>query len=71
LLAKKVNLQSDVATQTWGLTDGTNFYIGSCYYYAGYGVGAKTNGNQIILSTYSSGVAPFTYRCGNTLTKLP
>ncbi|MEQ1559742.1 MAG: hypothetical protein ABL933_12490 [Methyloglobulus sp.] len=72
LLAKKVNLQSDVATQTWGLTDGTTFAIGSCaYYYAGYAVGAKTNGNQIILSTYSTGVAPHTYRCGNTLTKLP
>ncbi len=71
LLARKVNLQSDVATQTWGLTDGSNLYIGSCLYYGGYGIGAKTNGSQIILSTYSTGVAPHTYRCGNTLTKLP
>ncbi len=72
LIAKKANLYTDVATQTWGLTDGSGFYIGSCYYYAGYAIGAKTDGSQIVLSTYSNGsVAPYPYRCGNTLVRVP
>ncbi|MEQ1544670.1 hypothetical protein [Methyloglobulus sp.] len=72
LTAKKANLYSDVATQTWGLTNGITFAIGSCsYYYASYAVGAKTDGSQIVLSTYSRGVAPYTYTCGNTLVRVP
>ncbi|NOS74580.1 MAG: hypothetical protein HOP36_08600 [Methyloglobulus sp.] len=78
LLNGKVNLRTDVATQTWGMvTTNNTFTLGpACTIStaAGILIGAKTNGSQLVISVMNApigGTAAPTTKCGNTLTKLP
>jgi hypothetical protein len=76
LLAKKVNLLTDVTTQTWGIVTTQNgFTLGACAQGAadGFAIGAKTNGSQLVISILNAPPATGapTTKCSNTLTKLP
>lgn len=75
LLAKKVNLRTDVSTQTWGIgTTNNNFSLGACLVGGlGRAIGAKTNGSQLVISILNAPPATGapTTLCSNTLTKLP
>lgn len=71
LVAAGIDKRTDVNTQVWGLVTGGSGYakVGNCgYFSAGYIIGAKTNGSQIIISSlfYSN---PAQFRCGGTLVK--
>ncbi|MDD5266513.1 MAG: hypothetical protein PHO08_05210 [Methylococcales bacterium] len=75
LKLKKVNLRTDVATQTWGIVTNGRLYLGLCnnedngfYFEPGTAIGAKTNGSQIVISVISNNHSPNS-ACGNTLTK--
>jgi hypothetical protein len=67
LLAAGINVRPDVNTYTWGLLTNGNFSVGTCGGYGpGYQIGAKTNGNQLILSVFNG-----QFRCSATFTKQP
>ena len=73
LLLKKVNLRTDVATQSWGIiTSAKAFHIGNCDVGAGVGsaVGVKTNGSLMTVTLINNGALPNTF-CAPTMTKLP
>lgn len=70
LLAAGIDKLSDVNTYTWGLTsNGNSGSIGNCNYFSqGYPVGAKTNGNQLILSAFNY-ISPADFICSATFVK--
>lgn len=71
LTAAEINTHPDVGTYTWGLSGNGYFDVGTCGYYPnGYPVGAKTNGNLLILSIFHYG-APGNLQCSATFTKQP
>ena len=71
LVASGIHTHPDANTYTWGLTTNGGFSVGSCgYYNPPVRVGAKTNGNQLILSVFSTN-APGNFVCSATFTKLP
>jgi hypothetical protein len=71
LLAAGINLRPDVNTYTWGLTTNGTFSVGTCGNFGpGWPIGAKTNGNQLILSVFNY-FKPGAFRCSATFMKQP
>jgi len=69
LVAAGVDKLSDAATYTWGVMTTGNGRVSSCEYFnEGYVVGAKSNGQQIILSAFNYN-SPARFMCGGTLVK--
>ncbi len=69
LQASGVNQLADAATYTWGDITNGYFTVGSCanyWYNQSYVVGAKTNGNQLILSIFGADASS---QCSATFTK--
>lgn len=69
LAAAAIDKRSDVNTQIWGLVTGgnTNARLGGCSGFSTKNIiGAKTNGNQIIVSLFGGSSGTF---CGGTLVK--
>ncbi|NOT55024.1 MAG: hypothetical protein HOP18_10495 [Deltaproteobacteria bacterium] len=71
LIEAGIHVRPDVNTYTWGLTTNGALNIGTCNGFStGYPIGAKTNGNQLILSLFYQS-APSGFYCSATFTKLP
>jgi len=71
LVGVEINTHPDVDTYTWGLTTNGRFYVGTCGNYStNWPVGAKTDGNQLILSIFNF-YAPGGFRCSATFTRNP
>jgi len=69
LQASGIDKLGDASTYTWGTITNGDFNVGSCGNFGtAFRVGAKTNGNQLILSVFNSN-APATFRCSATFTK--
>lgn len=71
LVAVAIDKRSDVNTQIWGLVTGgiSGSSIGQCStFYTKNIIGAKTNGNQIIISLFNP-THPASYSCSGTLVK--
>jgi hypothetical protein len=67
LVAAGIDQKPDMDTYTWGLatdSDSTKF-VGNCNFPLGYIVGAKTNGNQLVLSRFAPNTGVFS--CSGTL----
>lgn len=71
LVAAGMDKLSDAATYSWGYVTGSG-RIAACDYFGFNGtnniIGIKTNGSQIILSSFSNN-SPATFRCNGTLIK--
>jgi hypothetical protein len=72
LVAAGADQLPDTATYTWGIVtagvSNSTSRIGACTTWpTGHIVGAKTNGNLLILSKFDN--APFAFQCNGTLTK--
>ena len=69
LVAAGVDKLADAATYSWGLVTTGNGRVAACTYFDdGYVVGAKANGNQIVLSAFYYR-SPAAFRCGGTMVK--
>lgn len=71
LIAAGIDKRSDVNTQIWGIvTSGSgNAFLGNCRAFSGnLIIGTKTNGSQIIVSSYNT-ANPAPFLCGGTLVK--
>ena len=69
LVAAGVDKLADAPTYSWGaVTTGNGRVAGCSYFNNGYIVGAKTNGNQLVLSIFRAS-APATFYCGGTMVK--
>jgi len=69
LVLSGIDKLGDAATYTWGeVTTGNGRVAGCDYFNEDYPIGAKSNGNQIILSAFNYN-APANLLCGGTLVK--
>lgn len=72
LLTRKVNVRTDVGTQSWGITTNNGFSIGSCFFSAiGTAIGVKTNGSLLVINVITNDNLGVNTYCAPTITKLP
>lgn len=70
LVTAKVDKLSDAATYTWGRVTTGNGRVAACSYFNdGVVVGAKSNGQQIVLSAFHPNPTSVYLYCGGTLVK--
>lgn len=70
LITAKVDKLSDAATYTWGVVTTGNGKVAACSYFnANWVVGAKSNGQQIVLSAFHPSPSSANFYCGGTLVK--
>ncbi|MFZ1431402.1 MAG: hypothetical protein WAS21_32160 [Geminicoccaceae bacterium] len=69
LVTAGVDKLADAATYSWGIGTTGNGRVAACEYFDdGYVVGAKSNGNQLVLSAFYYR-SPAAFRCGGTMVK--
>lgn len=69
LVTAGVDKLADAPTYSWGIATTGNGRVAACEYFDdGYVVGAKSNGNQLVLSAFYYR-SPATFRCGGTMVK--
>jgi hypothetical protein len=76
LIAKKVNIRTDVSTQNWGIVTATNnnaFRLGGCVFGSpiGTAVGVKTNGLIATVNAITNDNLGVNTFCAPTINKLP
>lgn len=76
LVAKKVNLRTDVGTQSWGIVTATNnnaFRLGGCIFGGpvGTAIGIKTDGNLVIVTVVANDNLGVNTFCAPTVKKVP
>lgn len=72
LLSRKVNVRTDVDTQSWGITTNNSFSIGNCSFAnLGTAIGVKTNGSLLVVNVIANDNLGVNTYCAPTITKLP
>ncbi len=76
LIAKKVNIRTDVGTQNWGIVTATNnnaFRLGGCAFGnpVGTAIGVKTDGNIVTVTVITNDGLGVNTFCAPTVNKVP